>query len=417
MPRDGSGNFFLSESPFVFDTVISETAVNSNFSDIANALTASIAKDGQTVPTANLPMGGYKHTGVTTSSGSSSRSEYLAAATAQDGGIWDAGATAGTSTAYTATLTPAITAYADKQCFRVKVNAACGADPTINFNSVGAKKLYKVVAGSAVQLRANDLQAGDYPILRYDSSLDAATGGFVVLNDHAAIPPISRSSDTILAGADNGHVILATSTFTQTITAAATLGAGWSVGYQNAGSGVITLDPNGSETINGETSIQLGSGDGGWIVCDGSNFRFVGKRTIAFFAHRNGTNQSAIASATYTKINITNEDIDIGGYYDTTNLRWVPPAGTYRITGSLYWDAVNLVDQSQMIAAIYKNGSLHRGGIVLTSGTGSGLIASVTSIVEANGTDYFELYGYGGGAGAKQVNGTKDFTFFCGEQI
>jgi hypothetical protein len=33
-------------------------------SDIAAALTASIANDGQTVPVANLPMGGFKHTGV-----------------------------------------------------------------------------------------------------------------------------------------------------------------------------------------------------------------------------------------------------------------------------------------------------------------------------------------------------------------
>ena len=54
MPRDGSGAFTLAEAAFVFDSVISETAMNSNLSDIAAALTASIAKDGQTTPTANL---------------------------------------------------------------------------------------------------------------------------------------------------------------------------------------------------------------------------------------------------------------------------------------------------------------------------------------------------------------------------
>jgi hypothetical protein len=32
--------------------------------DIADAITASLAKDGQTVPTANLPMGTFKHTGA-----------------------------------------------------------------------------------------------------------------------------------------------------------------------------------------------------------------------------------------------------------------------------------------------------------------------------------------------------------------
>lgn len=77
MSRNGSGTYSLPEAAFVYDTVISETAVNSNFSDIATALTASLAKDGQTTPTANLPMGGYKHTGAATTSGGST-GEYLA---------------------------------------------------------------------------------------------------------------------------------------------------------------------------------------------------------------------------------------------------------------------------------------------------------------------------------------------------
>ncbi len=77
MSRNGSGSYSLPEAPFVFDTVISETAMNNNLSDIGAALTASIAKDGQTTPTADLPMGTYKHTGVTTGSGANS-AEYVA---------------------------------------------------------------------------------------------------------------------------------------------------------------------------------------------------------------------------------------------------------------------------------------------------------------------------------------------------
>lgn len=48
MPRNGSGTYSLPQSPFVPGTQISSAAVNSDFSDIANALTASIAADGQT---------------------------------------------------------------------------------------------------------------------------------------------------------------------------------------------------------------------------------------------------------------------------------------------------------------------------------------------------------------------------------
>lgn len=64
MPRNGAGTYTLPELPFVEGTIIDETAVNSDFSDIATALTNSLAKNGETVPTANLPMGGFKLTNL-----------------------------------------------------------------------------------------------------------------------------------------------------------------------------------------------------------------------------------------------------------------------------------------------------------------------------------------------------------------
>ncbi len=68
MARNGSGTFSRSVAPYVFDSVISETDMNAEMDDMATALTDSIAKDGQTDPTANLPMAGFKHTGVGTGS-------------------------------------------------------------------------------------------------------------------------------------------------------------------------------------------------------------------------------------------------------------------------------------------------------------------------------------------------------------
>lgn len=65
MPRNGSGTYQLpAGNPVVTGTIISSTTQNTTMSDVATALTNSIAKDGQTVPTANLPMGGFKHTGA-----------------------------------------------------------------------------------------------------------------------------------------------------------------------------------------------------------------------------------------------------------------------------------------------------------------------------------------------------------------
>jgi len=92
----------------------------------------------------------------------------------------------------------------------------------------------------------------------------------------------SRSSNTILAASDFGTLIVATSSFTQTITAAATLAAGWWVEYRNDGTGVITLDANASETIDGATTITLQPAETITLFCDGSNFKTIGRKPRIF---------------------------------------------------------------------------------------------------------------------------------------
>ena len=120
MARNGSGTYSLPEAAFVYDTVISETAMNSDLSDIATALTGSIAKDGQTTPTANLPMGTYKLTGL--GAGSAATDSANLGQVQAEAFIW-AGTAGGTKNALTLTVTPAITAYAAGQRFRFKSGA------------------------------------------------------------------------------------------------------------------------------------------------------------------------------------------------------------------------------------------------------------------------------------------------------
>lgn len=63
---NGSGTFVISGTglPYVFNTTISETVANTLNSDLATGLSTCITKDGQTVPTANIPLGGFKITGL-----------------------------------------------------------------------------------------------------------------------------------------------------------------------------------------------------------------------------------------------------------------------------------------------------------------------------------------------------------------
>ena len=61
MSRNGSGTYSLpAGNPVVTGTTISSTWANSTLNDIANALTGSLAADGQTTATGNLQMGNNK---------------------------------------------------------------------------------------------------------------------------------------------------------------------------------------------------------------------------------------------------------------------------------------------------------------------------------------------------------------------
>jgi len=80
---------------------------------------------------------------------------------------------------------------------------------------------------------------------------------------------------TVVAG-DRGDVILCSGTFTLSLTAAATLADGFSFGVVNTGTGSVTIDPDSTETIDGDTTKIILPGQSCFIVCNGTNFRTVG---------------------------------------------------------------------------------------------------------------------------------------------
>jgi hypothetical protein len=135
----------------------------------------------------------------------------------------------------------------------------------------------KPTLGSAAALNAGTA-ANNLVQLDGDGRLPALNASQLTNIPAASITRSTRTSNTILAAADKWAYIDATSgSWTQTITAAATLGAGWSAFYRNSGTGVITIDPNGAETIDGRTTINVYPGESFLIVCDGSAFQTVGR--------------------------------------------------------------------------------------------------------------------------------------------
>ena len=77
---------------------------------------------------------------------------------------------AGANDTYTATLSPAITAYVTGAHYRFKANTANTGAATINLNALGAKTIVKAAGGITTALADNDIRAGQWVDLVYDGT-------------------------------------------------------------------------------------------------------------------------------------------------------------------------------------------------------------------------------------------------------
>jgi hypothetical protein len=164
MSYNGSGTFVINSTgqPVVTGTVISSTAFNALTADLATGLSTALTKDGQTTPTANLPMGTFKFTGL--SAGSAATDSANIAQVQNSFGSFLT--VTGTDT-IAATVSPALTAYASGQMFAfVAANTNTGA-VTINISSLGAKAITK---NGNTALSAGDLTANYLFVVVYDGT-------------------------------------------------------------------------------------------------------------------------------------------------------------------------------------------------------------------------------------------------------
>lgn len=129
----------------------------------ATGLTTCITKDGQTTPTANLPMGGFHHINV---SAGSDRAHYASIGQTQDGLInWVAAG--GTADAITAGYSIPLTALVDGQVCYIRASAAnTTTTPTFSPSGLTAHTITKI-GGTA--LAVGDIKAAGHEIiLRYN---------------------------------------------------------------------------------------------------------------------------------------------------------------------------------------------------------------------------------------------------------
>lgn len=88
----------------------------------------------------------------------------------------------------------------------------------------------------------------------------------------------TKTGSYTMTAADRQKVLDAISdTWTLTLLAVATAGIGFAVAIRNSGTGVITLDGNASETIDGATTLKLNPGHEMILVCDGTGWKSVSR--------------------------------------------------------------------------------------------------------------------------------------------
>lgn len=190
---NGSGIFTLTgpEYPAVASTLIQSAYRNTLDSAIATGLSNCVTRDGQSPPTANIPMGGFKLTGLGLGTAATDAASIanLIAATGEY-----VSSTGGTADVTTLTPSPAITAYAAGQTFKWVAVGANTTNVTINVSGLGAKALTK---RGAVALVAGDILASHLLRATYDGTRfqleDIA--GVAAGDGTAALPTIGFASD------------------------------------------------------------------------------------------------------------------------------------------------------------------------------------------------------------------------------
>ena len=146
------------------------------------------------------------------------------------------------------------------------------------------------------------------------------------------------------------------------------------------------------------------------VSTDRSN-TFVGAR-VAASVHRNAVDQTAVVTATWTKVQFTTEVFDAGSKFDSaTNYRWTPGrVGMALITANVGW--ATAVDATLAGIAIYKNGAVHREEYTYMSSAGGTQGPSVTSLVLVDAqTDYFEIFVRQDSGGNRDITGAQTDTF------
>ena len=258
MAFNGSGTYIPitpPDFPAVAGTTIRATQYNNQVYDFAAALTGVVCKDGQTTPTANLPMGNFRHTGV---GAATARTQYARAAEVQDGALTWLTSVAGADT-ITAVASAGMLAYAAGQTFEFAAAAANTGAVTLNINSIGAKD---VKDSSGNVLTAGELTTGRVVTAVYngtefrllETNVTKATANFIAKTAATGSFPLPAGTTAQRDGSPATGAVRFNSSLTQF------------EGYTGSAWGSL----GGSTPSGAVLAFAMTTAPSGWLECNGA---------------------------------------------------------------------------------------------------------------------------------------------------
>ncbi|WP_054008032.1 hypothetical protein [Cypionkella psychrotolerans] len=217
---------------------------------------------------------------------------------------------------------------------------------------------------------------------------------------------------TVVVG-DRGKVLDCSNTWTLTLPAAATAGTGFSLLIRNGGSGIITLDPNAAELINGASTVPLAAGQSTLLVCTGTAWvtvGAVGSDAAAFLAITGTALQSALDDTTVGRI------MKVGAFgwgINNTGPTALTDLDANRVSGLFFWASTatgapevanGVVLHMTKFAGVTQNGSQQQiafsasGTVFFRSSKSTGLWSAWTSLLQVSTAGLMTLAGNATGA-------------------
>ena len=175
---------------------ITASTFDAELDGIATGLSDCITKDGQTTITGNIPMNSHKFTGLSTGN---ARTDSLTLGQVQDGQFTAFGLTGGAADAYTASPSPAITAYVPTMEYSAKIHATnLTTNPTLLISAISGGTIKKLDASKVeIAVEASDMLANGW----YHFKRNVANNAWILLNPEKSFINLANA---------NGYAVAAT---------------------------------------------------------------------------------------------------------------------------------------------------------------------------------------------------------------